>query len=326
MNRFFYSYEQLEKDIQKLQKKFPLILHTDVPEVSVDGRNIWKLTVGDVQAENHILIHGGIHGREYLNCAVLMRLLEEHLRECQKGGILRGTSFSDVCPAEICFHVLPMINPDGCTVSQTGTREMKRPELREFLQKCWEEAARQARAAGQRPPEPESYFARWKANARGVDLNRNFDAGWAAYGGPQTPGAQGYKGEFPGSEPETKAILEIQKKQPLKCCISYHSSGSLIYWDYGSENVLLEKERRLARILGKTLGYPLHSAVSDGTDQAGCSDYFVLKCGIPAVTIETGATDCPLPAWEFEKIFQENRGMWNALEHYCRSSSFISER
>lgn len=309
MERFFYSYQQLETDMENLQNKFPGKLQISCAAVTADGRRVWELTAGEMRARRHVLVHGGIHGREYLNCAVLMRLLEEYLAS----GMLR----------DICVHVLPMVNPDGCTISQSGMEEIKRPHLRSFLKTCWEEEKQRAMAAGRKLPEASRYFSRWKANARGVDMNRNFDAGWETYGGPQNPGPEGYKGEAPGSEPETRAILELQKRQAFACCIAYHSSGRLIYWDYGSGKALQKQERRLAKSLGKALGYPLHSTVADGTDQAGCSDYFVRACGIPAVTIETGSSDCPLPSWEFEKIFQENRGLWEALENYCKTLSSI---
>ena len=53
--------------------------------------------------------------------------------------------------------------------------------------------------------EANNFIQRWKANARGVDLNRNFDIGWASYIGAPAPYGEGYKGPSPASEPETQA-------------------------------------------------------------------------------------------------------------------------
>lgn len=70
-----------------------------------------------------------------------------------------------------------------------------------------------------------------RANANGVDLNRNFDANWVidwnrdvcfnavhVTGGPE-----------PGSEPETQAIMSFILSHKLEAMISYHSAGLGIF-------------------------------------------------------------------------------------------------
>lgn len=49
------------------------------------------------------------------------------------------------------------------------------------------------------------------------------------------------------------------------------------------------------------------------TDAAGCSDYFVLKLGIVAVTIENGGSQCPMPVEEYQPMYQRNQNLWPAL-------------
>ena len=50
----------------------------------------------------------------------------------------------------------------------------------------------------------------WKANARGVDLNVNFDADWGTGRlNTRTRGAENCTGDFPFSEPESKALADF---------------------------------------------------------------------------------------------------------------------
>ena len=288
MSNFCYPYEQMLLELQSLKAVFSDKIQIQKRAVTADCRSVWEVMVGDRASGRHGLIHAGMHGREYLNCAVLMRLLRAYLSE---------DIFLDVC-----FHILPMVNPDGCTISQRGISGIRSRRLREFLEKHHEREV----------------FSRWKANAVGVDLNRNFDSGWEAYGGAEAPGAEKYKGAAPGSEPETQAILKLCEEWPMGCCVAYHSAGSVIYWDYGSTGELYKKDKQLAGLLSKTTGYPLRSARAEKADRAGCSDYLMEALEIPSVTIETGRQETPLPESEFWQILEENRGLWKALASFLR--------
>ena len=95
--------------------------------------------------------------------------------------------------------------------------------------------------------------------------------------------------------------------------ISYHSTGSLIYWDYGSNGEVYEADAMLANIAQAITGYSAVSSVQSSQDAAGCSDYFVLKEGIPSVTIENGYSDCPIGIEEFPSIWNSNVELLPAL-------------
>lgn len=62
-------------------------------------------------ASKKYLINGGIHAREWLNCQMLTHKSEEILREyADYKSALKGK----------CIYIIPMINPDGVTISQFG--------------------------------------------------------------------------------------------------------------------------------------------------------------------------------------------------------------
>ena len=273
----YYTYDEMQQDIVALQAEYPAFFQVDSLGKSVEGRDITEVILGNENSKYHVLIQASMHAREYMNSILAMNQIEDYLQE--KWENCRGLYRENEAGEAVCFHVIPMVNPDGVTLCQNR----KNSRL-------------------------------WKANARGVDLNRNFDVGWESYIGTPGPASEGYKGLFPASEPETQAILKAAPKYDPVCCIAYHSSGNLIYWDYGCQGEIRSRETALAACVSASTGYPLHSTIADTTDSAGCSDYFVLKLGIPAVTIENGEEDCPLKAEEYKEIYRRNKNLWKSLE------------
>ena len=297
MEDSFYTYEQMSEDLEVLGSLFSGLVYVESLGLTADGREIPEVVLGDPKAQTHLLIQASIHGREYMNTQILMKQLENFLRNYETG-VYREKSYSELLNG-LCLHLIPMANPDGVTISQMGPEGIRTEACREFLQQCYEMDQADGR-------EMSDYWRSWKANARGVDLNRNFDVGWEAYAGCGHPSSEMYKGESPASEAEVQAILKIQEEFPLAGCMAYHSSGNVIYWDYQSEGELYEQDLLLAQTVCEVTGYELRSTVSDGTDLAGCSDYFVMELGIPAVTIENGSGSCPLSAEELPELMRRN--------------------
>ncbi|MDO4341000.1 MAG: M14 family zinc carboxypeptidase [Eubacteriales bacterium] len=304
-----YSYDQMQRDLEALKQLYPDRIQTNTLAVTADGRDVTEVILGDPHASHHILIQASIHAREYMNTVLAMNQIEDYLRYYDQKSY-EGCLWSELY-RDVCIHVIPMANPDGVTVSQEGVEGIDNTELQNILLDCYEQDHIQGKSVSDR----DMYFKTWKANALGVDLNRNFDAGWDEYTGSGYPSADSYKGDSPASEQETKAILSVAEKDDLDCCISYHSYGNLIYWNYGSEGIPLEADQELAECVGKVTGYELHSTIQDSADSAGCSDYFVLKLGIPAVTIENGGSECPMPIEEYQPIYEKNQNLWPALAY-----------
>ena len=309
-----YSYDQMQQDLAALQERYPGQMVVDSLGTTADGRDITEVILGDVDAEHHILIQATMHAREYMNTVLAMNQIEDYLSGSE------NRSYADQTWKEIfenvCLHVIPMVNPDGVTISQDGVDGISDDNLKSRLEECYQTDL----ANGKGSSDITQYFRTWKANAEGVDLNRNFDAGWDTYIGASGPSTECYKGTAPASEPEAQAVLSVAQNYDLDCCIAYHSYGNLIYWNYGSQGTVLDADQRLAQCVSDVTGYEMHSTVQDSTDAAGCSDYFVLNLGIPAVTIENGGSECPMPIEEYQPMYQRNQDLWAAVACLYKNS------
>lgn len=294
-------------DLDELASAYPTLMSVQTCGTTLDGRAIPEVILGNPESGRHLFIQASIHAKEYINTLLAMKQIEQLLVH-HRDGMYRGVSYEELL-SQACFYILPMSNPDGVTISQMGIDGIRDENLKETLRECYRNDHDNGRASG----EGEAYWRNWKANARGVDLNRNFDAGWETYEGVSHPSSDHYKGSSSVSEPETRAIVDAVHDCNADITISYHSSGRVIFWDYGSEGEVYEKDAALAHFVQTITNYAEESSLQTSQDAAGCSDYFVLKEGVPSVTIENGINPCPIGIEEFPAIWEANEDLLPAL-------------
>ena len=287
-----YTYKEMQRDLSQLEARF-----SDVPIVveslgqTIDEREVYHIVVGDKSASKHILITGSIHAREYITAQLVMKQL---LDVCQK--YPEYVQMND----SVAFHFVPMVNPDGVAISQLGLDGIIRDDTKQTILQI---------SGNDQSTNLSEYLSQWKANARGVDLNRNFDALWENYTkGAKIPSSYRYKGVAPHSEVESKALVDLTEETEFDVTISYHTQGEVIYWYFGQTNELLEENRRLADLASRCTGY---KSVDTPTEQdgAGYKDWAVQKKGIPGLTIEVGRGEHPIPHDQLADIWEQNKNM-----------------
>lgn len=259
-----------------------------------DGREVVDIVLGDLNGNNQILIFGAMHAREYITMQVVMRQLCETLAALNgEGGTYRGVSTAKLLQG-LTIHFIPDSNPDGVAISQFGLNGINNSLLRSKIATMT------------------SDFEQWKANANGVDLNRNFDAGWHEFVGEPYPASERYKGTSPGSEPESAALIRLTQDYHIKRAISYHTCGALIYWYYKQSGNVLAESQKFANEISSATNYPLDDDYT-AVDAAGYKDWAVYKLGVPSITIEVGAETGdlvnPVPQSRFNSIWQRNKNV-----------------
>lgn len=147
----------------------------------------------------------------------------------------------------------------------------------------------------------------YKANARQVDLNVNFDADWGEGAkNMRFKATENYIGEYPFSESETRALRDFTLLVKPDITISYHSKGEEIYWEFFQSDKTRARDLNIAAAVSLSTGYPLKSA---GKSAGGYKDWCIQKLGITALTVEVGSDELthPIGANHADGIFIKNR-------------------
>ena len=298
-----YTYDMVMRDIYFLKQRYPDLCEIIKLGTTADGRDIIDVAVGSKTASKDVIIQYSMHAREYINTLLGMKQLEELLKGMQGGAEYNGIPYSTILQ-DVRLHIIPLMNPDGVTISQLGFDGINSETIRADLNKIWATD----NEAGRGDVNLAAYTSIWKANALGVDLNRNYDTLWedAGVGGTTEPSSARYPGPFAHSENETVALLALEEAVNCSAQIAYHSEGDLIFWNYGVEGDLYAKDEQLAQVVAATTGYPLESTVTSNQSTSGCSDYFIRELGVPSITIETGTGDCPIGIDQWDGIWSRN--------------------
>lgn len=300
-----YSYQKMENDLQLLAGYYPQYMTLDTAGVTTaDGRNLYVIYFGNQNASRQIFICAATHAREYMTAQLVMKQLEYYCAHYEDGSY-NGTAYRDIFE-NTCFVIVPMVNPDGVSISQFGEEGLNREDLRQNLRAIYESD----KNGGYTDEAYDTYLTRWKANGMGVDLNRNYSPGWESVTDRTAPSSGLYKGTQPGSEAESQALMNIVDglSNPL-LAISYHSYGSLVYWQYGQAEPLWSKNQQLAAHVEALTTY----YQAGYSNEAGFSNWCVNVKGIPSITIETGLVPTPLPLDQFELLWSQNKEMWAML-------------
>ncbi len=234
---------------------------------SVKGKPLPALKIG--RGDVKLLYVGTHHGLESITSALLIKFLRELCMYFEKGNMIYGIDPRYVYETR-CIYMIPMLNPDG-------------------IELCTQ------------------------ANANGVDLNHNYDAGFEEYKkiekelGIEGPCPTRYSGNYPESEPETRAICSfIRALVPFKYIFTFHTQGEEIYSGWQGHEP--KNSYRTAQALARYSGYR-HTDPEQAASYGGLKDWYVREFDLPAYTIECGRGENPLPTSELSNIYITLRKM-----------------
>jgi g-D-glutamyl-meso-diaminopimelate peptidase len=229
-----------------------------------------------------------------------MYMLDQYAR-AYAGGSTIGSRDVKKALAGCVIDFMPMVNPDGVALSQEGAEVFPVEAQQELIDLNG----------------GDSDFTDWKANAQGVDLNRQYDAGWEIIEGTAPePGPETYKGATKESAPEVRLVLDFVEASQPRIAVSYHTAGQVVYWDYETGKTQRARDKKIAKAFARLTGYRLvDTPRKAGT---GFTDWFTYRLGRPAVTLEickpTDTDSSPLD--EFNAVWKQNKevGLYAAMK------------
>lgn len=281
-----YSYNEILKIIYQLEEKYNFI---DVFSIgkSVLGRPIPAIKIG--VADNTVLYAGGFHGCERLTVTTLLLFAEEFAYS-----LANNIDYSLSNARNALFGksiiIVPCVNPDGYEISLNGiTTAGNRTELiKEY--------------------NGNNNIKLWNANARGVDINHNFNAGWdlcqkiEIEQGITGPAPRKYGGAHPESEPETQALTKLVRENNILQVLAIHSQGEEIYWQFGNNTP--QKGFDLAKLYESASGY-IAAQPEPSASYAGFKDWFIGEYSKPGFTLEIGMGENPLDPADLHSIYEK---------------------
>ncbi|KAF2365515.1 Carboxypeptidase activation peptide [Trinorchestia longiramus] len=252
---------------------------------SVEGRDLWQLTISVGAGKEGIWLDCGIHAREWIGQATCLWGINYLLTGY--GTDPDATAFLDAYD----IYIMPVTNPDGYVYTWSDDRLWRKNRNKYDEDLCY-----------------------------GIDLNRNFDDHFGGEGTSDNSCSQTYRGPSAASEPETQVVqAAINELAPsTKALFSIHSYSQLWMYPFGYTSDVPPEADELDRVTAigvealtavygtrydygpvATTIYPAASNTIDYSYAAGISYSFTLELR------DTGLFGFQLPAFEIEPTAEE---------------------
>jgi murein tripeptide amidase MpaA len=300
----FYTYADLTATLDAWASELPGLCRVESIGQSYEGRDIPLVTVtnvetGPAEEKPAVLVHAQIHAMEFTGTTAALNLLD-HLLHSDDPRVRHALDTRT-------FYVVPRVNPDGAEAGladgrwrRSSVRPYPRDEPDDGLH--LEDVDRDGRVLmmrrrdpngpwKQHPEDPRLLIARGPADIdgeffrvfpegtirnwdgvtvpiapalEGLDLNRQWPAEWA----PE--GEQRGAGPYPGSEPETRALIQAIVDRPnITSYIGYHTFSGVHLRPYSghADDDFPTADLRAYKLMGeeatRLTGYPAISIFHD---------------------------------------------------------------
>jgi carboxypeptidase T len=255
----FTPYESLLIQLQKIASDNPDVVKLNSIGSSYENRRLLILEITKHDQQNSkagILFIGNHHAREHISTEFCLHFAYYLCEQKNNPAI-------DALLSSMVIYIIPMINPDGTEY-----------DLSRNSYACW----RKNRHIN-------------KNKSIGVDLNRNYDYQWTS--AQSTQQSDTYAGEYPFSEPETRAVQSfLNNHTNIRIFISYHSYGEYILYPWGCTKKPIENKQdrdthmHLAHTMASITGYKAMAASALYTCPGDAVDWAYGKKNMISLTVE----------------------------------------
>lgn len=283
----YHTYEQILRRAEELAREYPqLITRLQLGETTQLHRPIYAYRLSnraaDVQERPGVLFNGGHHSAELMGPEIVLALMEKLL--AGYGVVPEVTGWLDTLE----IYLVPVINVDGHNIVTSG-RDPR-----------WQKNARDVNSDGT------IGFYR-----EGVNVNRNYDFNWTM-GGSGEPAVNGYRGEYPFSEAENRAMRTLALRKQFLLSVSYHSSGEVIFYPWSWNGRPAPDDALLkgiaAAVAGeiRTMDGKSTYAIAPGGAASQSYAWFYGRLGVFDLIVETGAGAYIFPPEDVPGIITAN--------------------
>lgn len=263
------EYNELHQRLSALAKE----ARVDVMGRSVLGREIPIVALGS--GKRAVLYVGAMQGTDAMISSVLLDFAEDYL-SCLARKMTQYTYPLEQLWRERSIYIVPMLNPDGISYVSDGV--------------CADNPLYERVKAmnGKRDD-----FHAWRANARGVELSRNFGIGFPeekrreSARGVLGGAPYGFCGEYPESEPETAALCRMIRARSDDLL-------GVVTVSLGKEGIRCSCEDHMTakcgatgRVLSRFIGFPFTrgegtcGSLSDWCVRALSRPTYEITCALP---------------------------------------------
>lgn len=237
---------QVQPDVAEVQQVETTKESVIVFGHSVEGRPLEAYSFGN--GSTHLLFIGGIHGGYEWNTVLLAYEFIDYL-----------TEDTSRIPDDLTITIIPALNPDGLFAVTQKEGRFSVDDI---------------------PENVDESIGRF--NARGVDLNRNFDCKWQ----PESTwrGKTVSAGNEIFSEPESRALLDFVLDFGIDATVFWHSQSNAVYASECTEGIL-PGTRTLMETYAHAAGYKAIDTF-DAYPVTGDAEGWLASIGIPAITVE----------------------------------------
>lgn len=274
------TYDKMMEYLNLLEERYPFLGVTFFGE-SVLGRGLPLITLGE--GEKAVLYVGAESGTDSVTTAILLRFLNEFCEQYQNGGRIFQYSLPYLFSTRTVY-VIPMLNPDGVSYCLEGIT----PENLLY-----------DRVLSMNEGSTDLHL--WRANARGVELDRNFAYGFEARKRSEAEqgilgGAKnGFSGESSESEPEVGLLCNfLRYHQDLRALVSLHTGEETVLYTAGKKTA--PRSLALGGALSRLTCYPLRAYEGEQA-MGGLGAWCIDECNLPAFSVACGSQEAIASDW-----------------------------
>ncbi len=301
LDPIYHTYDQMVQQAEELARQHPQIIQRfQIGETTQFKRPIYAYRLSNdatrAQERPAVMLDGCHHADEVMGGEIVFALLDKLVNGY--GHDAEVTGWLDTLE----IYLVPVVNVDGHNIVTSGQDPR------------WRKNARDVNGDGVAGVFPE-----------GVDVNRGYDFNWAM-GGSNEPEGVSYRGAYPFSEAENRAMRHLADQRQFLLSISYHSQGEVVYYPWAWGSLAAPDDKVIKRIANDvaakihTMEGPDTYAVSPGGPSSQSYPWLYGRRGVIDMIVETGKGTHLFPPAEVPGIIAANlEGVRALLSHTAGS-------